>query len=93
MENQDKLYKQFKDAAAKAEEKGFARMDAVWNRVEGKLENQHQQNMAQMWKYTGIAASLLLFITIGFFIISKNDVTAPNTTPSNTVTPIDTTKG
>lgn len=95
MENQDKLYKQFKDAADKAEDKGFARMDAVWNRVEEKLDNQKHLTNSTLWKYAAIAATFLLFIGIGVFILNNeknNAVTIPTATPENNVTVIDTQK-
>ena len=38
MENQDKLYNQFKSAAENAETKDFPGMENVWNRVEQKLD-------------------------------------------------------
>lgn len=90
MENQDKL---FKDAAHKTEDKGFARMDAVWNRVEEKLDNKKQRRIAAWWKYTGMAAVFLLFMGIGFFMLTNeknNPVVVPNTLPDVTV--IDTQK-
>lgn len=95
MENQDKLHEQFKEAAGKAEDKGFARMDAVWNRVEEKLDNKKQRRIATMWKYTGIAALFLLFMGVGIFMLDNeqhNPITAPHATPENTVTAIDTQK-
>ena len=36
MENQDKIYEQFKEAAGKAENKSFDQMEAIWSRVEEK---------------------------------------------------------
>ncbi|MES2484741.1 MAG: von Willebrand factor type A domain-containing protein [Bacteroidota bacterium] len=93
MENQDKLYNEFKDAAQKAEDKGFARMDAVWNRVEDKLDNKKQRRIAAWWKYTGIAALLLLFTGIGFMLLKSNtDVIIPQAKPDSGVTVIDTQK-
>lgn len=93
MENQDKIYEQFKDAAGRAEEKGFDRMEAVWNRVEEKLDNNKQRRIATWWKYTGIAALFLLFMTVGFFTLNDNNaITAPETTPENNITVIDTQK-
>ena len=92
MENQDKL---FKDAAHKTEDKGFARMDAVWNRVEEKLDNKKQRRIAAWWKYMGMAAVFLLFMGIGFFMLTNeknNPVVVPNTLPENNVTVIDTQK-
>lgn len=95
MENQDKIYEQFKEAAGKAEQKDFARMEAVWNRVEEKLDNKKQRRIAAWWKYTGMAAVFLLFMGIGFFMLTNeknNPVVAPTVTPENNVTAIDTQK-
>lgn len=91
MENHDKIYKQFEAAARKSEEKkGFDRMDAVWNRVEEKLDRKKERRNARLWKYTGIAALLLLFITIGFELTRQENVVMPET--QQTVTVIDTVK-
>lgn len=94
MENQDKIYQQFKDASGKAEDKGFDRMEAVWNRVEEKLDNNKQRKIAVWWKYTGIAALFLLFMGIGTFMFKNenNPIVAPKATPENNVTVIDTQK-
>lgn len=94
MENQDKLYQQFKDASGKAEDKGFDRMEAVWNRVEEKLDNNKQRKIAVWWKYTGIAALFLLFMGIGTFMFKNenNPIVAPKVIPENNVTAIDTQK-
>lgn len=94
MENQDKLYQQFKDASGKAEDKGFDRMEAVWNRVEEKLDNKKQRKIAIWWKYTGIAALFLLFMGIGTFMFKNenNPIVAPKAIPENNVTVIDTQK-
>lgn len=93
MENQDKLHEQFKDAAGRAEQKGFDRMESVWNRVEEKLDNKKQRRIAAWWKYTGIAALFLLFLTIGFFMLNENNAIAtPESTPENDMTVIDTQK-
>ena len=93
MGNQDKIYEQFKDAADRAEKKGFDRMEAVWNRGEEKLDNKKQRSIAAWWKYTGIAAIFLLFLTVGFFMLNENTtIVAPETTPENNITVIDTQK-
>ncbi|PHK33259.1 hypothetical protein VF13_38480, partial [Nostoc linckia z16] len=95
MENQDKLYEQFRQSAQKAEEKGFDRMEAVWNRLEEKLDRKKERRAAAWWKYTGVAAVLLLFVTVGTFLYRNNDVMphAPqNAGPENNVTVIDTQK-
>ena len=94
MGNQDKIYEQFKDAADRAEKKGFDRMEAVWNRVEEKLDNNKQRRIATRWKYTGIAALFLLFLTVGTFMLNnaQNPVIAPEITQENNITVIDTQK-
>ncbi|WP_160750682.1 VWA domain-containing protein [Flavobacterium sp. Sd200] len=93
MENKDKIYDQFKEAATKAEDKGFARMDAVWNRVEEKLDQKKERRAAIWWKYTGIAALLLLFTGIGAYLMNNNDaVITPQALPQHNVTVTDTIK-
>lgn len=79
MENNDKLYKQFEKAARRAEEQPYGRMDAVWNRVQDKLDHKRQRQIANYWKYTGMAALFLLFITIGFVVVqnAEKDEKAP----------------
>ena len=94
MENKDKIYERFKSAASKAEQKSFDRMDAVWNRVEEKLDEKKKRRGIAWWKYSGVAALLLLFISIGNLIM-RNDagpVVTPNVIPENNVTVIDTPK-
>ncbi|MGV3458889.1 MAG: YfbK domain-containing protein [Flavobacterium sp.] len=95
MENQDKLYQQFKDAAGKAEGKGFDRMEAVWNRVEEKLDKKKKRRVFPIWQYASVAAILLICLTVGGYIITNdgNSVVAPKALPENEVsTAIDTHK-
>lgn len=96
MEHQDKLYEQFKDAAHKEEQKDFARMEAVWNRVEEKLDRKEERRAAAWWKYTGIAAALLLFMSLGYILMQNEKHPLPNVSPLNqqvtTTTAIDTQK-
>jgi len=91
MENKDKIYDQFKEAATRAEDKGFDRMDAIWNRVEEKLDKKKERRAAIWWKYAGIAALFLLLMGIGTYMFNDNDpVLAPKALPENNVTVIDT---
>ncbi len=93
MENQDKIYKDFKDASEKAEAKAFDRMEAVWNRVEQKLDEKKMRRSAIYWKYAAVAAVLLLCLTVGTFIFrNEGQPVAPNALPENNVTVIDTQK-
>ena len=93
MEDQDKLFEQFRASAEKAEQKGFDRMEALWNRVEDKLDREEQRKSATWWKYTGMAAVLVLFVTVGTFMYREN---SPEMTPQgmqeNHITVIDTQK-
>lgn len=82
MENNDKIYKQFEKAARRAEEQPFGRMDAVWNRVQDKLDHKRQRQIANYWKYTGMAALFLLFITIGFVLVQNVEKEGSISTPS-----------
>ena len=87
MENQDKIYNDFKDAARKAERKSFDRMEAVWNRVEEKLDKKKRRPAIIWWKYAGVAAVALLFMTLGMFMLNEKDSpVAPNAIPENNVT-------
>ncbi|WP_181369409.1 TonB-dependent receptor plug domain-containing protein [Flavobacterium album] len=94
MENQDKLYQQFREAAGEAETKGFDRMEALWGRVEDKLDAEKQRKAATWWKYTGMAAMLLMFITVGTFLYrnEKGPSVDPNGIHENNVTVIDSQK-
>jgi len=94
MENQDKLYQQFKDAADKAESKGFGSMEAIWNRVEEKLDEKKNSRVIPIWQYTGIAAILLICLTVGgYFVTNNTRVNSPTALPENEVsTVIDTRK-
>ncbi|MEL1246314.1 carboxypeptidase-like regulatory domain-containing protein [Flavobacterium sp. DGU11] len=91
MENQDKLYQQFREAAGEAETKGFDRMETLWGRVEDKLDAEKQRKAATWWKYTGMAAVLLMFITVGTFLYRNEGGPSvdPSGIPENNVTVID----
>lgn len=66
MENEDKLFDQFKSAAKSAEAKEFPAMDKVWHRVEEKLDNTKTKKATVLWKKIAVAACLLLFGTLGY---------------------------
>ena len=86
MDNQDKLFKQFQEASHKAESKDFAAMDKVWSRVEDKLDKKEDRKTIVLWKKLAVAASLLLFFTLGYQLTQSGDVpVAPKTVPQNEV--------
>ena len=66
MENEDKIFDQFKSAANKAEDSHFTAMGKVWQRVEEKLDNTKTKNATVLWKKIAVAACLLLFGTLGY---------------------------
>ena len=86
MENQDKIFNQIKTAAVNAETKDFPSLENVWSRVEVKLDKKILKKENTLWKKIAIAASILLFITLGFqyfttenkLVIPKNDTVITN---------------
>ena len=78
MENQDKLYNQFKSAAENAETKDFPGMENVWNRVEQKLDTKVLKKETKLWKKLAVAASILLVVSVGYhFWNNQKTTTAP----------------
>lgn len=81
MDNQDKIFNKIKSAAQKAEQQDFPGMDKVWARVEDKLEQKALQSKSQLWKKLAIAASLLLFVSLGYqFLKTDSKIVAPTET-------------
>jgi preprotein translocase subunit SecD len=74
MDNQDKIFDKFKEAAQNSELKDFPGMEKVWSRVEDKLDKKEDKKTISLWKKIAIAASLLLLISLGtqFLISDKN---------------------
>ncbi len=80
MENQDKLYNQFKTAAENAETKDFPGMENVWNRVEQKLDTKVLKKENNLWKKLAVAASILLVASLGYhFWSTEKAITTPIT--------------
>ncbi|MBA0883951.1 carboxypeptidase-like regulatory domain-containing protein [Flavobacterium undicola] len=82
MDNQDKIINKIKSAAQKAEHQDFPGMDKVWGRVEDKLDQKVLETKTKLWKKLAIAASLLLFISLGYQFFkkdSKNDAIIEST--------------
>ncbi len=92
MENQDKLYNQFKSAAENAETKDFPGMENVWNRVEQKLDTKVLKKETKLWKKLAVAASILLVVSVGYhFWSNEKAITTPTTeivTNDSITTPI-----
>lgn len=78
MDNQDKIFDKFKEAAHNSEQKEFPGMDKVWARVEEKLDKKEDKKAISLWKKIAIAASLLLLISLGSqFLKSEKNAAIP----------------
>lgn len=81
MDNQDKIINKIKSASQKAEHPDFPGMDKVWARVEDKLDQKVLETKTKLWKKLAIAASLLLFISLGYqFLKTDSKIVVPNET-------------
>ncbi len=86
---ENKLFNQIKAAAENDANTDFSGMEKVWQRVEEKLDNKQDKKAVEHWKKIAVAASLLLFGTLGYQFFINN----PNTIKSNqTITVNDTIK-
>src|SRR5690554_2600928 len=66
MENKDKnIDKHFRKLSEEQEPKSFPNMDKVWDNIEQKLDKKETKKIVPLWKYSGIAAALLVFVTLG----------------------------
>jgi len=83
MDNQDKIFNKFKEAAENSEQKDFPGIDKVWARVEEKLDKKEDKKAISLWKKIAIAASLLLLISIGSQFIKSDKTTIQNSTVVN----------
>ena len=90
MENQDKIFDKIKSAANNAETKEFPAFDKVWNRVEEKLDKKEDKKVIVLWKKIAVAASLLLFFSLGYQFL-KNDTNnvSPKVNSTNDVVTIE----
>ncbi|WP_395059531.1 hypothetical protein [Flavobacterium sp.] len=73
MENQDKLFEQFKNAAEKAETKDFPEMEKIWSRVDAKLDTVVYKKQNNNWKKLAVAASVILVGIIVFQFLKTED--------------------
>lgn len=73
MENQDKIFEQFKNAAEKAETKDFPEMEKIWSRVDAKLDTVVYKKQNNNWKKLAVAASIVLVGIIVFQFLKTED--------------------
>lgn len=81
MSNQDKFLESFKDAARHTEEQRFDGFDAVWQRVEQRLDEQQQPKAVIFpWKrILSIAAAAIVILMLGIW---RYNATAPTIAPA-----------
>ncbi len=78
MNQEEKIYQKIKNASHKIEEKSFPGMDKIWNRVEEKLDTKVIKKKSEVWKKLAIAASFLLFFTVGIQLFTtQTELTKP----------------
>jgi TonB-dependent SusC/RagA subfamily outer membrane receptor len=77
MENQEKIFEQFKQASENIESKEFPSVEKVWSRVEEKLDKKVLTKQNNLWKKIAIAASVLLFVTLAYQILKPEPQIAP----------------
>jgi hypothetical protein len=78
MDNQDKIFDKFKEAAQNAETKDFQAMEKIWSRVEEKLDKKEDKKAISLWKKIAVAASLLLLISLGAQFLKSDKTAIPN---------------
>ncbi|WP_281310518.1 hypothetical protein [Flavobacterium flavigenum] len=66
MDNHDKIFDKFKEAAHNSEQKDFPGMEKIWSRVEDKLDKKEDKKTIALWKKIAVAASFLLVLSLGF---------------------------
>lgn len=80
MENPDKIYKQFKNAAHTSESKDFDAMEKVWARVDAKLNTHIQKSNTKYWKKWLLGTLIVsLMLTIYFWNNYNQKVIKPQT--------------
>ena len=74
MENNNKnIEKYFRKLSEEQEPKSFQNMDKVWDKIEQKLDKKETKKVVPFWKYAGIAAALLVFVSLGIRFIDYSE--------------------
>src|SRR5690606_36714004 len=72
MENQDKnIEKYFRKLSEEKEPETFPNMDKVWDKIEQKLDQKETKKVIPFWKYAGVAAALLVFVSVGIQLMNN----------------------
>ena len=87
MENQDKIYSQFKNAAHNSTVNEVPNSETIWNRIEEKMDKKVLKKQNKLWKKIAVAASILLVFSVVFQFLKLNN---KEINPTNTVVVNDT---
>lgn len=71
-QNNKNIDQYFRKLVEEQEPKSFPNMDSVWDKIEEKLDKKPKRRVIPFWKYVGVAAALLLLITLGSRFINNN---------------------
>jgi hypothetical protein len=72
MDNNDKIFDQFKEVFREAESKDFPAMETIWSRIDAKLDTKSHKTENKLWKKLAIAASVLIAISVGYQFLKPN---------------------
>src|SRR5690554_852833 len=79
--NKNNIDKYFRKLSEEQEPKPFKKMNAIWNKVEEKLDQKKKKRIIPIWqyfeikstlKYASMVAAVLLLITVGSRFINNN---------------------
>ena len=81
MDNKDKLDQKFEQAARNSETNPVPAMEKIWDRIEEKLDKKEEKKPIFWWRKLAFAASLLLFLTLGYQFFSEDELVLPKENP------------
>src|SRR5690606_7095612 len=88
-QNNKNIDQHFRKLAEEQKPKTFKNMDAIWDKVEKKLDQEQKRRVIPFWKYASVAAALLLLITLGSHFINNNPTNENKESNSTDVVVID----
>ncbi len=77
MENNN-IDKHFRKLSEQEQPTSFKNSEKVWDKIEQKLDQQPTRKKLTVWKYAGIAAAVLLFVTLGITLFDQSSKVMPS---------------
>tara|TARA_R110000850_G_scaffold203228_1_gene329495 strand:+ start:110700 stop:113363 length:2664 start_codon:yes stop_codon:yes gene_type:complete len=87
-QNNKNIDNYFKKISEETQPENFQGMENIWNRVEKKLDKKEKKQAFPLWKYAGIAASIIILVGVGSLFI-KNDSSNIIQSPENNIVTIE----